>query len=961
MKTAALFALALLALSALPRPADACSPLPDAWQILTLEPAIDGQAVTPPEGPIVLVGEFSGTMTYARATEITRVVVRDGAEALAGRLAPLGSTGLVAWYPEAPLAADRVLSVGVEVAEEFADEIWNAPADLSVRVLDALPAAPTGVLALDPVELSHINVLGDCIEEGPCGSCGAFEELGERDIWQLKARVELDSDLYAGVQQVRTAAGADPAEALALLDRTPLQRRPIDLFWGSGVLDGWPSDEGCVAVEMRRPPWGVVVREVQCAPLPDHAEDIVAKRRRADAPALPAADRSAAACAVDPAAPATGVAGLLLLLALAARRRWPLLVALVAGVLGCDPVDDARPDAAAIDGSVDQPDAAPLDSRVDAADRGPDPDLGPDMLTIALDAGPDDDLGPPEGCFDLDCATDGRRVLPPLAHAPETPPITGGTLAVADSHDLAIAADPARDRVTLIHLPSATLRATLDAPGEPGRVAVDDTRGRAYVALRTGGAVLAIDLATHTTTRYPACAAPRGLAVDGDRLHVACASGALLTLDLDGQITRRVDVAPDLRDVVLAGGRLHLSRFTTAELITLDPDGAIIARRRPATSDVADDPGATMPNVAWRTLALDDDRVLMLHQRARLAIVQLDTEQGYGAGGTCGGPISTPALTVFDADPAVAPTELGRLGNATLAVDVAAIGDDLALAVPGNAVVRQRAMPAVQRVVGAFEHPRSCLFNRDGGGPAAGGEATAVAAWGDHLIALHREPAALYIGPDAIDLGGESVFDAGHDLFHKDTGSGIACATCHPEADTDGHTWAFERFGLRRTQVLRGGLAGTAPFHWTGDMRDLGHLLGEVMTRRMRGPHVPAAHADALLDWLDAQPAVRVDAFGPGDRIAGRDIFNDPVVGCAGCHTGPRLADGLRHDVGTGGRFETATLIGVGRLGTYLHDGCGATLEDRFDPECGGGEAHGRTAHLDDGQLADLIAYLRTL
>ena len=928
MKTQALLTLALLALAPLPRPAEACSPLPDVWEIHNIEPRVDGDVVTPPDGPIVIVGAFMSAMTYDEMIAVTTVAVRADGEPLPGRVEPIGPGGLVAWYPDAPLTPGDQLTVGVEVDPEFEHLVWNTLVDVPVRVLDALPDAPAGALEVDVVERATVPVLGTCVIEGPCGFCEDFQRLGDREIWRVTGRVELDDGLYAGAQRVRAATGADAAEALAMLDRTPLNHGSLEMFsLRGGVLDAWPSDDGCVAVEVRRPPWGTVLREVRCEPLPERPDDAVAKRR-ADLETPPAADHGAAACAIEPAGPATGAAGLLLLLALAARRRWPLIAALAVGLFGCDPVDDARPDGASIDG-------------------GADPDLGPD------------DGVPPEGCFDLDCATDVRRVLPPLTHAPETPPITGGTLALAG--DLAIAADPARDRVVLIDLPTATVRATLDAPGQPGRVAVDPAHDRAYVALRTGGAVLAIDLATHTTTRHPVCAAPRGLALDGDALHIACASGALVTLDLTDETTRRVDVAPDLRDVVLAGGRLHVSRFTTAELITLDANHRIIARRRPATGDVADDPDATAPNVAWRTIALEDGRVLMLHQRARLATVELDREQGYGTGGTCGGAISTPTLTLFDPDPAAAPTELGRLGNATLAVDIALVGDTIALAAPGNAVVRHRAMPAVQIVENAFSHPRHCLFNRDGGGPAALREATAVAAWGEQLITLHREPAALYIGPDPVDLGGDSVFDAGHDLFHKDTGGGIACATCHPEADTDGHTWAFQGFGLRRTQALRGGLAGTAPFHWSGDMRDLDHLLGEVMTQRMRGPIVPPAHADALLDWLDAQPAIRVDAFGPGDRIAGRDIFNDPVVGCATCHTGPRFADGLRYDVGTGGRFETATLVGVGRRGVYMHDGCGVTLEDRFDPDCGGGEAHGQTAHLDDGQLADLIAYLRTL
>jgi hypothetical protein len=44
----------------------------------------------------------------------------------------------------------------------------------------------------------------------------------------------------------------------------------------------------------------------------------------------------------------------------------------------------------------------------------------------------------------------------------------------------------------------------------------------------------------------------------------------------------------------------------------------------------------------------------------------------------------------------------------------------------------------------------------------------------------------------------------------------------------------------------------------------------------------------------------------------------------------------------------------------YLHDGCAATLADRFGA-CGGGDRHGATSTLSSAELADLIAYLETL
>ena len=43
-----------------------------------------------------------------------------------------------------------------------------------------------------------------------------------------------------------------------------------------------------------------------------------------------------------------------------------------------------------------------------------------------------------------------------------------------------------------------------------------------------------------------------------------------------------------------------------------------------------------------------------------------------------------------------------------------------------------------------------------------------------------------------------------------------------------------------------------------------------------------------------------------------------------------------------------------------MHDGCAATLRDRFNPACGG-DRHGVTAQLISGQIDDLVAYLSSL
>ena len=65
--------------------------------------------------------------------------------------------------------------------------------------------------------------------------------------------------------------------------------------------------------------------------------------------------------------------------------------------------------------------------------------------------------------------------------------------------------------------------------------------------------------------------------------------------------------------------------------------------------------------------------------------------------------------------------------------------------------------------------------------------------------------------------------------------------------------------------------------------------------------------------------------------------------------------------MGTGGLFEVPSLRGVGLRLPLLHNGCADTLEERFDPACGGGDQHGTTSQLSATEIADLVAYLGSL
>jgi cytochrome c peroxidase len=93
----------------------------------------------------------------------------------------------------------------------------------------------------------------------------------------------------------------------------------------------------------------------------------------------------------------------------------------------------------------------------------------------------------------------------------------------------------------------------------------------------------------------------------------------------------------------------------------------------------------------------------------------------------------------------------------------------------------------------------------------------------------------------------------------------------------------------------------------------------------------------------------------------GKTLFESSEAKCATCHLGPNLTNNQSYDVGTGGNFQVPGLLGLAQRAPFMHDGCAATLEDRFVSACGGGDAHGKTSHLSSSERADLINYLSSL
>jgi cytochrome c553 len=585
------------------------------------------------------------------------------------------------------------------------------------------------------------------------------------------------------------------------------------------------------------------------------------------------------------------------------------------------------------------------------------------VLSSACDSGPEFGYEPPS-TGDAGAAPSPFAPAFPTAliAASPPPPISGGTLLVTHDGHTVVAADPDRDLVYVVDVAARRLVRTvaLQAGDEPGRVA-EDGAGRVHVALREAGALVTLDPSSGTVlARRAVCPAPRGVAWDEttDTVVVACATGELVTLpSAGGAPTRTVTVERDLRDVMIRKGVVSVSTFRSSEVLRLASDGSVAQRSGLANPQTTAQLGDYEPQVAWRAVVDSAGDTVVVHQLHANAEIPT-TELAYYE-------VGPDSATVYAGITVVAPDGTlvsdQPLWGAVLPVDIAvsADGKRALVATPGNAFI-----PDLRTVLYVG------LGATDGAGnvfvPPLPGTAIAVAfdAAGEAL-AQTRDPAALWlVYPGStenlsIPLSAVSRDDAGHDVFHTQTSGFIACASCHPEGGDDGHVWNFGG-AIRRTSSLRGTIVGTAPYHWPGDVPDFPALVSTVYTERMGGAKLTEDVEAALQGWVEAIPAPPSPSWVDASSAQrGQALFEGAVAGCSACHSGSKLTNNATLDVGTGGAFQVPPLVGVGWRTPLLHDGCAATLEERFST-CATPE-HGSTSGLSAQNLSDLVSYLQTL
>lgn len=197
----------------------------------------------------------------------------------------------------------------------------------------------------------------------------------------------------------------------------------------------------------------------------------------------------------------------------------------------------------------------------------------------------------------------------------------------------------------------------------------------------------------------------------------------------------------------------------------------------------------------------------------------------------------------------------------------------------------------------------------------------------------------------------------------------LSCATCHPDARTDGLNWDLLNDGIGNPKNVKSMLLShkTPRAMWLGVRADgeTGVRAGIKHIQFKVRPEKDAKAIDAYLKSLEPEVSpflIEGKPSKPAKR--GKKIYKQ--LGCVHCHPAPLYTDMNMYDLGTtlgqdvGKKVDTPSLIEAWRTAPYLHDGRAASLHEVFtiyNPE----DTHGKTSELSEQEIDDMVEYLLSL
>jgi len=249
--------------------------------------------------------------------------------------------------------------------------------------------------------------------------------------------------------------------------------------------------------------------------------------------------------------------------------------------------------------------------------------------------------------------------------------------------------------------------------------------------------------------------------------------------------------------------------------------------------------------------------------------------------------------------------------------------------------------------------------------------------YSDTVTVLHPETFEV---TQTIDLGGPPKMDQvrrGEFLFNDGTTCfqrWLSCTSCHPDARADSVNWDLLNDGMRNPKNAKSMILSwaTPPAMSLGVRASMEVAVEKgfsVHSVRQSSGKRSGSRTRLFYAKPNRFPALGTAlADGSPDFQAqlGEEVFHK--AGCAACHPAPLYTDMKMYNVGTQSNrdfdqhhaFDTPTLIEMYRTGPYLHDGRAATLREIFTV-CNPEDRHGRTSHLTDAEIDDLVAFLMSL
>ena len=272
----------------------------------------------------------------------------------------------------------------------------------------------------------------------------------------------------------------------------------------------------------------------------------------------------------------------------------------------------------------------------------------------------------------------------------------------------------------------------------------------------------------------------------------------------------------------------------------------------------------------------------------------------------------------------------------------------------------------------------------------------AVGGLGPHWIALAPDGRELFVAnyfsdnvtvlalrsgkvERTIALGPEPEMDTvrkGELLFHDATmcfQHWQSCASCHPDARSDGLMWDLLNDGLGNPKNSKSLLlSGQTPPVMSSGIREDMRTAVRSGFRFILFREPEEGDVDAVEAYLSSLQPAQSPVHEAGGEVRetiqrGKKLFESEATGCLPCHPGPLYTNLQTVDVGTASQFDrdrqefdTPALVEVWRTGPYLHDGTAVTLKDVLTTR-NGEDRHGRTSQLSEQELNDLATFLASL